>query len=176
MTALLFSLGAAVVLMLALTLFLRAREGANPPNTSQEPAVRELPAPSRLNAAAINEAIFSRRDWEFIRRERCSSLESLFLSERKAVASYWLTVTQLRVSTIRKTHLLNSRLSRDLSPGQEFRLLLQFLYLSVVCRVGLLVIQVAGPMAPADLAAHIQRLADSLPTVPEGRFSRVHEN
>jgi hypothetical protein len=176
MTALLFSLGATVVLVIALTVFLRTREAANPSSTSQKPAIRELPAPSPMNAAAINEAIFSRRDWEFIQRERCPSLERLFLAERKAVASDWLTATHSRVSAIRKTHLLHSRLSHDLSPGQEFRLLLQFLYLSSICRVGLLVLQVAGPLAPADLAAHIQRLADSLPAVREASFSRVQEN
>ncbi|MGB8324549.1 MAG: hypothetical protein WCE52_16440 [Candidatus Acidiferrum sp.] len=168
---------AALALVLALVAFSRSRSTPDWPAASQDRStIRQLPQSSFASAAAIQEAIFSGEDWEFIKRERCPALEELFLSERKAVACYWLTVTSSRISAIRHNHLQNSRLAHDLSPGQELRLLGRFLYLSVVCRVGLLVIQLGGPLAPADLMAHIQRIADGLPVARENSFAPLREN
>jgi len=178
MLLLILCLLAALLLFVALTLFSRSSMAPDSqpwPPPSELPPSRDLPGSAYSNPSAVTAAIFSPRDWEFIRRERCPALEKLFLAERKAVAAYWLTVTSSRVSDIRKNHLANSRFSRDLSPAQELHLLLCFLYLSLVCRVGLIAIQIAGPMAPAALAAHIQRLADSLPVVRENAYSRVPE-
>ena len=168
---------AAVALVLALVAFSRSRNTTDLTSVSQgSSTVRQLPRSSFANASAIQEAIFSREDWEFIKREGCPALEELFLSERKAVACYWLTVTSSRISAIRHNHLKNSRLAHNLSPGQELRLLGRFLYLSLECRVGLLVIQLGGPLAPANLTAHIQRIADGLPVARENSFAPLREN
>ena len=168
---------AAVALVLALVAFSRSRNTSNWASVSQgSSTVRQLPRSSFVNAATIQEAIFSREDWEFIKREGCPALEELFLTERKAVACYWLTVTSSRISAIRHNHLKNSRLAHNLSPGQELRLLGRFLYLSLVCRVGLVVIQLGGPLAPANLTAHIQRIADGLPVARENSFAPLREN
>lgn len=142
----------------------------------QGPFYRDLTRPANLDAAALTESIFSQRDWDFIRREGCPELDKLFLAERKAVAAYWITVTSSRISDIRKNHLTHARFSRDLSPEAELRILGQFLYLSVICRVGVLTIQLAGPMAPAKLAAHIQRIAATLPELRGNTYSRVQES
>jgi hypothetical protein len=167
---------AALALVLALVAFSRSRNTTEWTSMSQASSTARPPRSSFANAAAIQEAIFSREDWEFIKRERCSALEELFLTERKAVACYWLTVTCSRISAIRHNHLQNSRLAHNLSPGQELRLLGQFLYLSLVCRVGLVVIQLGGPLAPANLTAHIQRIADGLPVARENSFAPLREN
>jgi hypothetical protein len=177
MLILILCLSAALALCVALAFFSRASNSPDSQILSQPaPLYRDLTDLSRCNASALTEAIFSRRDLDFIRREGSPELEKLFLAERKAVAAYWLTVTSSRISDIRKNHLTNSRFSRDLSPDDELRLLGQFLYLSVICRVGLVTIQVAGPMAPAHLAAHIQRIADRLPVVRENSYSRVQQS
>ena len=179
MLALVLYIGAALGLCIALAYFSRssASSDSQPTQTLGNGSLyRDMTDCSNLNAAELTEAIFSPRDWEFIRREGSPELEKLFLAERKAVAAYWVTVTSSRISDIRKNHLINSRFSRDLSPDDELRLLAQFLYLSVICRLGLLTIQVAGPMAPANLAAHIQRVASSLPALRGNTYSRVHEN
>jgi hypothetical protein len=168
---------AGLALVLALVAFSRSRNTSDCPAASQDKSTtRQLPRSSFANASAIQEAIFSREDWEFIKQEGCPALEELFLAERKAVACYWLTVTSSRISAIRHNHLQNSRLARNLSPGQELRLLGRFLYLSLVCRVGLLVIQLGGPIAPANLTAHIQRIADGLPVARENSFAPLREN
>jgi hypothetical protein len=175
MLALVLCLAAVVLLCVALTYFSRSnRTTASRPSQSlsAKPFYRDM-TDAYGNLAALTAAIFSRRDWEFIRREGSPELEKLFLAERKALATYWLTVTTSRIADIRKNHLANSRFSRDLSPDEEFHLLAQFLYLSVICRVGFITIQVAGPMAPANLAAHIQRIASGLPVLRGNSYSRV---
>jgi hypothetical protein len=179
MFALILCLSAALGLCVALAYFSRNDANADSQPSlpvQQGPLYRDMTDRSYLNAAALTAAIFSRRDLEFIRREGSAELEKLFLAERKAVAAYWVTVTSSRISDIRKNHLTNSRFSRDLSPDEELRLLAQFLYLSIICRVGLLTIQVAGPMAPANLAAHIQRIASTLPVLRGSTYSRVQQN
>jgi hypothetical protein len=168
---------AALALVLALIAFSRSRNTTEWTSGAQgSSTAHQLPRSSFANAAAIQEAIFSREDWEFIKREGCPALEDLFLTERKAVACYWLTVTSSRISAIRHNHLQNSRLAHNLSPSQELRILGRFLYLSVVCRVGLLVIQLGGPFAPANLTAHIQRIADGLPVAHENSFAPLRGN
>jgi|SRR5271163_3505832 len=175
MTALLLSLGAAGILVLFLLLFLRRHAAAASPSAAV-PAVRYLPEPSPLNAAAINRAIFSERDWSFIQSQNCPALETLFRQERKAIAALWLSNASARIAEIRKDHLQKSRVAQDLSPAKEFALLLRFVYLSAGCRLGILLVHLAGPTAPARLAAHIQQVFDTLPTVGEGSLPRVQEN
>jgi hypothetical protein len=175
MTVLLLSFGAAGILVLFLILLLRRNVAGAAPAVSV-PAVRYLPEPSPLNAAAINRAIFSERDWSFIQSQHCPALEALFREERKAIAALWLSDTSARISEIRKDHLQKSRVAQDLSPAKEFALLLRFVYLSAGCRLGILLVHLAGPSAPARLAAHIQQLFDTLPAVGEGTLPRVQEN
>lgn len=174
MLVLVLCLAAVALLCLALTYFSRSSgtSDSRPQSLSATPFYRDM-TDAYGNLAALTAAIFSRRDLEFIRREGSPELEKLFLAERKALAASWLTVTTARIADIRKNHLTNSRFSRDLSPDDELRLLAQFLYLSIICRVGFITIQVAGPMAPANLAAHIQRIASSLPVMRGNSYSRV---
>ena len=176
MLPLVLCLLAVLGLCVALAYFSRTASSEDSQPSQPAPLYRDFTDRSQLHAAELTEAIFSRRDWDFIRREGSPELEKLFLAERRAVASYWITVTSSRVSEVRKNHFINSRFSHDLSPDQELRLLVQFLYLFVICRVGLLTVQLAGPTAPATLAAHIQRIVSSLPVLHGGTYSRVHEN
>src|SRR5579871_1559195 len=166
MITLLLSFGAAGLLILFLALLLR-RQVPAPASSSSVPGVRYLPEPSPLNAAAINRAIFSERDWSFIQAQHCPALETLFRQERKAIAALWLSDTSARIAEIRKRHLQKSRVTHDLSPAREFGLVLRFVYLSAGCQLGILLVHLVGHNAPASLAAHIQRLCETLPAVGE---------
>src|ERR1700761_1899444 len=111
MLALVLCLAAVALLCVALTYFSRSSgtSDSTPPQSLRATPFYRDTTDAYGHLPALTEAIFSRRDLEFIRREASPELEKLFLAERKAVAAYWLTVPTSRISEIRKNHLTNSR-------------------------------------------------------------------
>jgi hypothetical protein len=110
----------------------------------------------------LGDAIFSERDWRFIRKEASPALEKLFLQERRAVAVHWLSDSVARIRDIRANHLQNSRHSQDLDALAEAKLLLLFFYLTILCRCLLLVVRFTHPIIPRSLALHFQNVAERL--------------
>jgi hypothetical protein len=114
------------------------------------------------NFQVLGDAIFSERDWNFIRKEASPALKKLFLQERRAVAAHWLNDSVARIRDIRANHLQRSRHSQDLDALAEAKLLLLFFYLTVLCRCLLLIVRLTNPIIPRSLALHFQGVARKL--------------
>jgi hypothetical protein len=110
----------------------------------------------------LGDAIFSERDWNFIRKEASPFLEKLFLQERRAVAAHWLNDSVARIRDVRAHHLQNSRHSQDLDALAEAKLLLLFFYLTVLCQCLLFIVRFTHPIIPRTLALHFQNVARKL--------------
>jgi len=86
----------------------------------------------------------------------------------------------VRIRAVRAKHLRNSRYSQDLDVPAEWKLLLLFQYLIVVCRSMQLVVRVAHPAVWRAMALHFERMAGRLvpkpsravPHLPAGELPR----
>ena len=121
----------------------------------------------------LGDAIFSNRDWDFIRKEGSPFLRNLFIEERRALAAQWLNDSAGRIRAVRANHLRGSRYSQNLDVLAELKLLLLFLYLISLCRCMLLVVRVTEPTAPRTLALHFERMAGRLGRAEGAVFSHV---
>jgi hypothetical protein len=124
--------------------------------------IRDLQAVSGYEAG-----IFSRQDWEFIRREGGLELEKSFLRERRELAGHWLSETTANIVALRRNHLQASRMRQDLDVSKELKLLARFYYLSAMCELLAVGIKVMHPMTPGKLARHIQKLTQDMNRVLE---------
>jgi len=125
----------------------------------------------------IAEAIFSPRDWLFIRQESSSDLNLIFLHQRRALAIHWLQDCLTAIRAVRANHLRQSRHSQDLNVLAEVRLLLLFFYFSVLCRCLLFAVHFVQPSVPGSIALYLQTLASKvLPSAPRAvAFSSIRE-
>jgi hypothetical protein len=111
--------------------------------------------------------VFSREDWEFVRKIDASDIERLFRRERKKVALVWVRQTSVIIRKLMREHARAARQSKDLEFSTELSILSQFLFLMFVCGTLSLAIQVAGPPALANLAYFAQGLLQRLANVHE---------
>jgi hypothetical protein len=153
MNLLLLSFLLATVLGYALLRFLRA-----------DPSPSDIPEAQSPGAHPpfVAEAVFSLRDWIFIQRESSPLLSSLFVHERRALATRWLWDCLAQIGKVRANHLRQSRHSGDLDVVSEAKLLLLFCYLAVVCRCLLVAVRFLHPTTPRALALHVHKLAGSI--------------
>jgi hypothetical protein len=121
--------------------------------------------------------VFSRDDWEFVRKLNARDLESLFRRERKTVALVWIRQTSGMIRKLMHEHARAARQSKNLEFSTEVNILSQFLLLMLICGTLALAIQVAGPPALANLAyfAHglLQRLANVHETLRAGALANT---
>jgi len=164
MMILLFSVLIAIGLGWTLLRFLRAED---PPAVFPSASVDAHPQ-------FIADAVFSVRDWSFIRREGSPELDSLFTHERRALAIYWLRDCLARIRAVRANHLRKSRHSEDLDAPAEIKLLLFSFYLAALCRGLLIAVHFVHPATPRSFVLYLQNSsARILPSTPPLVFSRV---
>jgi hypothetical protein len=122
-----------------------------------------------LQPAGLATRIFSQKDREFIGLTRSPRLRRLYLEERRKVALHWVRRTSREVNQIMHNHRLSSRQSVNLDVTAEVKLFLQYLELRFLCGMLLLLIQLFGPHALVNLAAHAgelyQQIGTALPDV-----------
>ena len=163
----------AAVLVWNLLHFLRAKDRA----AVGEKAEAGSNDPSTLVADPdlqyLGDAIFSERDWDFIRGEKSPLLTELFREERRVLATRWLNQSAERIRAIREDHLRDSRYSQDLNVLAELKLLVLVVYLISLCRCMLLVVRVAEPSRPRTLALHFEKMAGRLGREPGAAVSPV---
>jgi hypothetical protein len=108
--------------------------------------------------------VFSTNDLEFVSTTNSPQLRRMFRRERKLVALLWIQETGSAIREIMREHTRITRASEDIDFGTEFRLVLLYLELRLICGVLLIGIQSAGPFALRSLAVyadtHVRRLAD----------------
>jgi hypothetical protein len=157
----------AALLGFALMWFLRVKEETI--STSGPEGCGRNRREQRLDAEderRFGEAIFSERDWDFVRKEGSPALEKLFVQERRTLVRHWVADSAARIRAVRKKHMESSRYSKDLKVFDELKLLLLFFYLEALCRCLRLMVQYAHPTTPRRLAVHFQNMASKL--VPAG--------
>jgi hypothetical protein len=103
--------------------------------------------------------IFSREDLNFVSATNSPQLEKLFRRERKAVALLWVQQTRAMIQAIMREHALLSRSASDLRFSAEFRLVLQYAQLMLICGILFLVMQLAGPLWLRGLAVYADTLS-----------------
>jgi hypothetical protein len=148
--------GAALLLLLLAVVtqrLLAARDLQEPPlargdEDSSEPCPQEFVS-----------RIFSRDDWDFVRRVQSGSIERLFERERKKVASVWVRQTSAMIRRVMREHAQAARQSKNLDVRVEIKILTQYLALMAVCAILSMAIQIAGPLWLGGLAHFAQRLS-----------------
>ena len=158
----------ALLLLGAMYYFLQKKDGAELGEIAARNGRAARPNfRDRQMVAGYQAAIFSQRDWEFIRREGDGELEKLFLRERRELASHWLAETTENIAAIRRHHLQASRTRQDLDVNKEMKLLGHFCYLTAMCELLAVGIKVMHPMTPGRLARHVQQLTQNMSQVLE---------
>ncbi len=147
MTQLFPFLGVGLVFLAVIALW-AWRSSANRRGTPELLVPREHP--SGLRSAArhgdLGERIFGSYDWDYVRREASLETRGMFNRERAALAISWLRRTRRQVSSVMRVHAARVRRSANLQPAMEFRLLLSYLSLVVLCDflIGLVWLRGAG--------------------------------
>lgn len=103
--------------------------------------------------------IFSRVDWNFVRRVRSGGIERLFERERRTVALVWVRHTSAMIRRVMREHAEAARQSKNLEASVEINILAQYLSLMAVCGILSIAIQIAGPLWVAGLAHFAQTLS-----------------
>lgn len=169
MSALLIFVLVALVLLWALLAFLDTDH-----SLSTEEAASGPPPSGSVSScdpqefAFLGKRVFSDQDWKFVQREQSPSLNKLFIKERRAVITHWLLATASRLRAIRTNHLQHSRHSTNLDIQAELKLMFLFLYLSLLCRLLLLLVRFSHPTVPSALVQHFQSAAGRLLALAPG--------
>jgi hypothetical protein len=170
-----FALAAAGVFAIVL-LLLRSRDGeAN--SRANDGANYGIPAQFAAGLPPVELAarIFSQQDKEFIVQIDSPGLQQLYREERRRVALHWVKRTSRQVSQVMRRHRLSSRESANLNAAMETRLFFQYIELRFLCAALLLMIQLLGPHALVNLAAHAgelyQRIERTLSGVGVGQLA-----
>jgi hypothetical protein len=107
--------------------------------------------------------VFSDQDSRFVVAINSPQLAKLFQSERKRVALAWVRQTSASIQRTMQEHKQVSRTSHDLDAAIEFKLLLFYSELMVLCGILFVAVRAFGPLRLRHLAdyaqAHSQRLA-----------------
>ncbi len=163
--------GTAFLVFLMLLYFLREKDASEFMQGFDVPQVlEEYKSEDKADLRFIPYAIFSERDWNFVRNEQSTFLSQLFLQERRAVAVHWLKERAAWVRAIRANHLRRSRYSRNLNVLAEAKLLFLFFYLLGLCRCLLLIVQIANANTLRSIALHFEVMTQRLAQIHR-RFS-----
>jgi hypothetical protein len=111
--------------------------------------------------------VFSREDWDFVRKLKADDIERLFEKERKKVALVWVRQTSVMIRRLMREHASAARQSKNLEFSTEINILSQFLISMVACGMLSLAIQVAGPPFLGNLAQFAHGLSHRITKVRE---------
>jgi hypothetical protein len=114
---------------------------------------------TELLAPGITARIFSKEDLDFVQSQSTSSVEALFLSERKRVAVMWIDRVREQISLLRRLHLGSARYYSRLSVKTEFALAVDFAVLLVSCRALKVAFVLGGPYAAPGMAGAVNEAA-----------------
>ncbi len=107
--------------------------------------------------------VFSDQDSRYVLTINSPQLAKLFRGERKRVALAWVRQTSASIQCTMLEHKQVSRTSHDLNAAIEFKLLLFYSELMVLCGVLFVAVGAFGPLGLGRLAgyaqAHSERLA-----------------
>ena len=147
MSQLLPYFGVALLLLAALVLW--ARQGLTTRKGSVElciPCERQLGVRSATPRRDLGERIFDRHDWDFVLHKSTSEIQRMFQQERAVLAITWLRRTRRQVSLVMRRHAAGVRRSKNLQPAMEFKLLLSYLSLVMLCDILIGLIWLRGPV------------------------------
>jgi hypothetical protein len=120
--------------------------------------------------------VFSNDDSRFVLAINSPELAKLFQRERKQVALAWVRQTSGAIQRTMHEHKQVSRISYDLDAGTEFKLLLLYSELMLLCGVLFVAVRSVGPLGLRRLAdyaeTHSQRLAEVHQSVKAATGSR----
>jgi hypothetical protein len=130
-----------------------------------------LPCPCEFVAR-----VFSNDDFRYVLAINSPALAKLFQRERKQVALAWVRQTSAAIQRTMREHKQVSRTSHDLDAGTEFKLLLLYSELMLLCGVLFVAVRSVGPLGLRRLAdyaeTHSQRLATVHQSVKTAAGSR----
>jgi hypothetical protein len=160
-----------IATVLLLSLLLLATRGSavarRSPGHSDAPLLEDAsalpPCPPEFVAR-----IFDPADSLFIARTNSSQLQSLFRTERRLVALFWVQQTSAAIQSIMREHKQASRQSHDLDFSTEARLLLLYSQLMLVCGLLCVALQAYGPQRVRSLALYADGLSRRLTDVEHG--------
>ena len=150
---------AALILILSVRVLLQSFK--SPPNVTVEDyaAARSALDSVLLEAAAVKR-ILAEDDVAFIKKNGASSLQQLFLSERKKLLLFWLRTTRKRVKRLMDVHLKLASYTHEPSPQVELRLTLDYVSFLLVSSSTLLLIWLFGPFAMVRIVNHMAYASD----------------
>jgi len=103
--------------------------------------------------------IFSRADWELISRTHSSSLERLFLQERRKVALFWVRHTSRGIRQVMRKHTEAARNAADIRFRTELSLFLFYMELLLMCETLDVLITTVGPSRLQRIASYVHELS-----------------
>jgi hypothetical protein len=149
MTANLYFLLGAVMLLLIFFLLVRARLRPEQNRDGRQGDAQEFKRDSLT--AELSARIFSAEDSEFVSSETCASAARAFQRERTTLALEWLRAVRTQVNCLFRSHLQAARQNPDLKPAAELRLGMHFLTFQLTTGILYIVIRVRGPLPAARL-------------------------
>lgn len=155
---------------LALLLFWVLTRTRQQPDSSAAPVPRGILGSFNFNppSAALTGRIFAREDWEFVVREADSTVQAVFLQERRVLARAWVREMRGTVTSLMRFHRDVVRHHADLSPWMEWKFMGQYGMFLLGTRVLDFLLWLRGPFQTLALV-------DSVGTVLNQVFSTYEE-
>jgi len=167
---------ASFTLLGILLLMVRGFSAARGANLESDYPLFDYPADYPPCPCQFVARVFSNDDSRYVLAINSPALAKLFQRERKQVALAWVRQTSAAIQRTMREHKQVSRTSHDLDAGTEFKLLLLYSELILLCGVLFVAVGSVGPLGLRRLAdyaeTHSQRLATVHQTVKTAAGSR----
>jgi hypothetical protein len=124
-----------------------------------------------LLPVATVDILFSRADWDFVRRTASRQVEHMFLRERTALALLWLEETRKQMGGLMKMHRHAARSLKDVRPEIETALALRYFVFLMNHELLRWAVLLCGPFRVRSVVVHSASSARGLCSAFEKLFA-----
>ncbi len=152
------------LLLTVLVFFLIRRSIASAQDYAESPKGQDLSAalPPESFPRELAARLFGSQDWEFIAKQRSERLKRLFLQQRTALALSWLGGVRANATKLIRVHSVAARTNSRLEPLVEVRVVVDFLFVQVLCQILALIIWLRGPVNLSRFIRYADDLSNQL--------------
>lgn len=121
----------------------------------------------------LGDRLFGSEDWNFVLKERSVRLRRLFLQQRTALALCWLRAVRANATKLIRVHGAAARTNSRLEPLVEVRVVVDYLFVQVLCQILALAIWLRGPVNLSRFIRYADDLSKQLYEVTMRTQSRL---
>lgn len=162
--------------LLTVLVFLLIRRSKAPSNKDVE-SPKDQGVPAALSAEfyprELAARLFGSEDWEFVVEQGSDQLKRLFLHQRTTLALSWLSSVRANATKLIRVHGAMARTNSRLEPLVEVRVIVDYLFVQILCWILALAIWLRGPVNLSHFIRYANDLSKQLYEVTMQTQSRL---